>query len=86
MTRLNVILLAIIATFLCFACSNPEVENEIRLLESKKVELEGQIQALQVQVDSLQKENKKMQDKLSALDMNLARIAGKPSQSCSCSR
>ncbi len=70
MTRLNVILLAIIAIFLCFACSNPEVENEIRLLESKKVELEGQIQALQVQVDSLQKENKKMQDKLSALDMN----------------
>ena len=70
MTRLNVILLAIIATFLFFACSNPEVENEIRLLESKKVELEGQIQALQVQVDSLQKENKKMQDKLSALDMN----------------
>ena len=70
MTRLNVILLAIIATFFCFACSNPEVENEIRLLESKKVELEGQIQALQVQVDSLQKENKKMQDKLSALDMN----------------
>ncbi|MBR4007010.1 hypothetical protein [Fibrobacter sp.] len=55
---------------MCFACSNPEVENEIRLLESKKVELEGQIQALQVQVDSLQKENKKMQDKLSALDMN----------------
>jgi uncharacterized coiled-coil protein SlyX len=46
------------------------VENEIRTLESKKTELEGQIQALQVQVDSLQKENKKMQDKLSALDMN----------------
>ena len=46
------------------------MENEIRTLESKKVELEGRIQALQVQVDSLQEENKKMQDKLSALDMN----------------
>jgi len=52
------------------SCSNPEVENEIKTLESKKTELEGRIQALQVQVDSLQKENKKMQDKLSALDMN----------------
>ena len=70
MTRLIIHLSAIIAIFLCFACSNPEVENEIRTLESKKVELESHIQALQVQVDSLQKENKKMQDKLSALDMN----------------
>lgn len=70
MTRPILLLFAIISLFLCLACSNPEVENEIRTLESKKTELEGQIQALQVQVDSLQKENKKMQDKLSALDMN----------------
>ena len=70
MTRPILLLSAIIPLFLCLACSNPEVENEIRTLESKKTELEGQIQALQVQVDSLQKENKKMQDKLSALDMN----------------
>lgn len=70
MTRPILLLFAIIPLFLCLACSNPEVENEIRTLELKKTELEGQIQALQVQVDSLQKENKKMQDKLSALDMN----------------
>ena len=70
MTRCFLLLFAIISLFLCVSCSNPEVENEIRTLESKKTELEGRIQALQVQVDSLQKENKKMQDKLSALDMN----------------
>jgi len=70
MTRVFIHLSAIILFFLCMSCSNPEVENEIKTLESKKTELESRIQALQVQVDSLQKENKKMQDKLSALDMN----------------
>lgn len=70
MTRLLSLFAVSLSLFLLVACSNPEAEKQIRDLEVKKTELEARIQALQSEADSLRVENQKMQDKLSALDMN----------------
>lgn len=56
--------------FSVVACSDPDVEKQIRELEVKKTELDGRIQSLQVEADSLRAANQKKQEELSALDMN----------------
>ena len=70
MTRLLTLLALFVTLFSVVACSDANVENQIRELQAKKTELEGRVQSLQVEVDSLRAANQKIQEELSALDMN----------------